>query len=71
MPTENWLSSTLCENSHSCTRYHPDKATGSEEMFQQVERAYETLTNELARYNWETYGNPDGPTTVTVCRPPL
>lgn len=40
-------------------------------MFQQVERAYEALTNELARYNWETYGNPDGPTTVTVCQPPL
>ena len=42
-------------------RYHPDKPTGSVEKFRDVEKA-----DELARSNYERYGNPDGPSAVKV-----
>jgi translocation protein SEC63 len=44
--------------------YHPDKnqndnlAAGK---FMQITKAYDVLTSELARSNYEKYGNPDGP----------
>lgn len=41
--------------------YHPDKATGDEKLFMKLRKAYDALTDETARYNWEHYGNPDGP----------
>merc|ERR1711981_203042 len=41
--------------------YHPDKATGNEKLFMKLTKAYDALTDETARYNWEHYGNPDGP----------
>merc|ERR1711997_829667 len=41
--------------------YHPDKATGNEKLFMKLRKAYDALTDETARYNWEHYGNPDGP----------
>merc|ERR1719481_1256543 len=41
--------------------YHPDKPTGNEKLFMKLRKAYDALTDETARYNWEHYGNPDGP----------
>merc|ERR1719334_2113132 len=41
--------------------YHPDKATGNAALFMKLKKAYDALTDETARYNWEHYGNPDGP----------
>jgi len=41
--------------------YHPDKATGNEKLFMKLTKAYDALTDDTARYNWEHYGNPDGP----------
>merc|ERR1712209_119380 len=42
-------------------KYHPDKPTGNEKLFMKLRKAYVALTDETARYNWEHYGNPDGP----------
>jgi len=42
-------------------KYHPDKPTGNEKLFMKLTKAYNALTDETARYNWEHYGNPDGP----------
>lgn len=41
--------------------YHPDKSTGNEKLFMKLRKAFDALTDETARYNWEHYGNPDGP----------
>merc|ERR1719433_1530453 len=41
--------------------YHPDKPTGNEKLFMKLRKAYDALTDETAKYNWEHYGNPDGP----------
>ncbi|KAL0266447.1 UNVERIFIED_CONTAM: hypothetical protein PYX00_008980 [Menopon gallinae] len=41
--------------------YHPDKETGDEKMFVKLTKAYQTLTDEEAKRNFEKYGNPDGP----------
>lgn len=41
--------------------YHPDKETGDADKFHQMLRAYKALTDDEARKNWQTYGNPDGP----------
>merc|ERR1719187_808063 len=41
--------------------YHPDKPTGNDKLFMKLKKAYDALTDETARYNWEHYGNPDGP----------
>ena len=40
--------------------HHPDKG-GDPERFIMIRRAFESLTNEHARNNWENYGDPDGP----------
>jgi translocation protein SEC63 len=45
--------------------YHPDKNIGPKavaagEMFQKIAKAYEALTDETSKENWEKYGNPDG-----------
>ncbi|KAI4464948.1 sec63 domain-containing [Holotrichia oblita] len=40
---------------------HPDKETGNEKEFMKLTKAYQALTDEEARRNWEKYGNPDGP----------
>ncbi|XP_062511139.1 translocation protein SEC63 homolog [Corticium candelabrum] len=45
-------------------KYHPDKEDGDPERFIQISKAYDTLTNEDSRLNWEMYGNPDGPGAV-------
>ena len=36
------------------------------EKFRDIERAYRILTDELARSNYERYGNPDGPAALKV-----
>lgn len=41
-------------------RNHPDKG-GDAAVFQKIAKAYEALSNPVARANWEKYGNPDGP----------
>ena len=49
--------------------YHPDKNIGNNwaaGKYVQITKAYETLTSELARSNYEKYGNPDGPTAARV-----
>ncbi|XP_052120338.1 translocation protein SEC63 homolog [Frankliniella occidentalis] len=41
---------------------HPDvKVTGNAKAFMKLVKAYQALTDEEARSNWEKYGNPDGP----------
>ncbi|XP_043260780.1 translocation protein SEC63 homolog isoform X1 [Colletes gigas] len=40
---------------------HPDKETGNEKAFMKLTKAYQALTDDEARKNWEKYGNPDGP----------
>ncbi|XP_017776531.1 PREDICTED: translocation protein SEC63 homolog [Nicrophorus vespilloides] len=40
---------------------HPDKETGNEKEFMRLSKAYQALTDDEARKNWEKYGNPDGP----------
>ncbi|KAK9888878.1 hypothetical protein WA026_001099 [Henosepilachna vigintioctopunctata] len=40
---------------------HPDKDTGNAKEFMKLTKAYQALTNDEARKNWEKYGNPDGP----------
>ncbi|XP_020622876.1 translocation protein SEC63 homolog [Orbicella faveolata] len=42
-------------------KYHPDKDTGDPQKFMRIAKAYEALTNEESRKNWEEHGNPDGP----------
>ena len=37
-----------------------DKETGDEKAFMKLTKAYQALTNDEARKNWEKYGNPDG-----------
>ncbi|XP_018907486.1 translocation protein SEC63 homolog isoform X2 [Bemisia tabaci] len=41
--------------------YHPDKETGDEKAFMKLTKAYQALTDDESRRNWEKYGNPDGP----------
>lgn len=45
-------------------KYHPDKAEDKETaqaMFVNISKAYQALTDPLARKNYEEYGNVDGP----------
>ncbi|GAV08619.1 hypothetical protein RvY_18284 [Ramazzottius varieornatus] len=41
--------------------WHPDRHGGNETRFIQITKAKAALTDEVARENWEKYGNPDGP----------
>ena len=50
-------------------KYHPDKNPGNraaEAKFMMVSKAYESLTDEEARKNFELYGNPDGKQSLEV-----
>ena len=66
LPIVRWRSCSLCSVDLMCS-YHPDKPTGSVEKFRDIEKAYRILTDEIARANYERYGNPDGPTSMKVC----
>ncbi|GMT00018.1 hypothetical protein PENTCL1PPCAC_22192 [Pristionchus entomophagus] len=44
-------------------KFHPDKG-GDAIQFDRVAKAYQALTDEASRENWEKYGNPDGPTAT-------
>ena len=50
-------------------RYHPDKNPdnpSAEAMFMMIAKAYEALTDEKSKENWEKYGNPDGKQSLEV-----
>jgi translocation protein SEC63 len=44
--------------------HHPDRG-GNEQQFDLIAKAYQALTNDESRENWEKYGNPDGPKAMT------
>jgi len=49
--------------------YHPDKNPDdplSASRFIQITKAHQALTDEVAKANYEKYGNPDGPQTTKV-----
>ena len=52
-------------------QHHPDKAGGNNDLFIKVAKAYEVLTDDATRENYEKYGNPDGyhGTSVTIGLP--
>ncbi|KAE9547988.1 hypothetical protein FO519_008807 [Halicephalobus sp. NKZ332] len=45
-------------------KHHPDRG-GDEMAFDMIAKAYQALTNDESRENWEKYGNPDGPKATT------
>uniref|UniRef100_A0A0K0CUL9 J domain-containing protein n=1 Tax=Angiostrongylus cantonensis TaxID=6313 RepID=A0A0K0CUL9_ANGCA len=45
-------------------KMHPDRG-GDAQMFDKIAKAYQALTDDESRENWEKYGNPDGPTATT------
>jgi len=50
-------------------KYHPDKNPNNpsaEAMFMMVSKAYESLTDEVAKENFAKYGNPDGKQSLEV-----
>lgn len=50
-------------------KYHPDKNPGNraaEAKFMMVAKAYEALTDPIAKENYEKYGNPDGKQSLEV-----
>eukprot|EP01132_Coremiostelium_polycephalum_P005243 gene5243-6524_t len=47
-------------------KYHPDKSPESADLYIQVAKAYETLTDEATREKYQKYGNPDGPQRMSV-----
>ena len=50
-------------------KYHPDKNPNDNQAkakFMLINKAYESLTNEEAKKNFEKYGNPDGPGSLRV-----
>lgn len=50
-------------------KYHPDKNPNNpsaEAMFMMVAKAYESLTDEVAKENFAKYGNPDGKQSLEV-----
>lgn len=50
-------------------KFHPDKNIGdkmAEEIFMKIAKAYEALTDETSKENYEKYGNPDGKQSLEV-----
>lgn len=50
---------------------HPDKAPEDKreeagQKYLEISKAYKTLTDEVSRKNWEEYGNPDGPKSLSL-----
>lgn len=55
----------------SSLKFHPDKVRDvapevAQERFVLISRAYKALTDPVAKQNYETYGNPDGPTSQDI-----
>lgn len=51
--------------------YHPDRSDNPNDpevqnKYINIAKAYETLTDDAIRENWEKYGNPDGPQAMSV-----
>ncbi|CAJ1460052.1 unnamed protein product [Effrenium voratum] len=49
--------------------FHPDKNPDdplAASRFIQITKAFQALTDEIAKRNWEKFGNPDGPQTTKV-----
>ena len=49
--------------------YHPDKNLNdinAKHKFMLINKAYETLTDDKAKKNYEIYGNPDGPSPMRI-----
>ncbi|GMR52909.1 hypothetical protein PMAYCL1PPCAC_23104 [Pristionchus mayeri] len=44
-------------------KHHPDRG-GDAMQFDRIAKAYQALTDETSRENWQKYGNPDGPTAT-------
>jgi len=49
-------------------KYHPDKNKDSSApaRFMLIKKAYDALTDPIAKHNFALYGNPDGPTTMEI-----
>eukprot|EP00933_Yihiella_yeosuensis_P041146 TRINITY_DN35578_c0_g1_i1.p1 TRINITY_DN35578_c0_g1~~TRINITY_DN35578_c0_g1_i1.p1 ORF type:complete len:658 (+),score=134.21 TRINITY_DN35578_c0_g1_i1:81-1976(+) len=49
-------------------KYHPDRnrEVGAAEQFMIIKKAYDALTDPIAKRNYKLYGNPDGPTRVRL-----
>ena len=50
-------------------KYHPDKNPDNptaQATFMLIAKAYEALTDETAKSNWEKYGNPDGKQSLEI-----
>lgn len=50
-------------------KYHPDRNPNNPQAkakFMMLTKAYEALTDETAKKNWELYGNPDGPGSMRL-----
>ncbi|KAH7700231.1 Protein DNJ-29 a [Aphelenchoides avenae] len=45
-------------------KLHPDRG-GDAQAFDNIAKAYQALTDDESRENWEKYGNPDGPKATT------
>jgi translocation protein SEC63 len=50
-------------------KFHPDKNPDHKDYYLKITKAYETLTDAKAKHNYETYGNPDGPSVFKVIFP--
>jgi len=59
---EGCTNSTLIKSTYRSLSkmHHPDKTGGKSDMFQLINMAYRTLTDEKAFQNWQTFGHPDG-----------
>jgi len=54
---------------HASLKYHPDKNPNdplAASKFMLISKAYAALTDEVAKKNYEMYGNPDGPSAMKV-----
>eukprot|EP00931_Biecheleriopsis_adriatica_P105526 TRINITY_DN80088_c0_g1_i1.p1 TRINITY_DN80088_c0_g1~~TRINITY_DN80088_c0_g1_i1.p1 ORF type:complete len:645 (+),score=179.10 TRINITY_DN80088_c0_g1_i1:152-1936(+) len=49
-------------------KYHPDKnqEAGASDRFMLIKKAYDSLTDPVAKRNFQLYGNPDGPTNIQI-----
>ena len=46
--------------------HHPDRPTGDAREFMRISKAYKALTSKEGRENYQKYGHPDGPQSLTM-----